>query len=336
MKRSMKCLVTGFVLLFSMTMLFGCGNGGQDKPEGGKTAEDVVVKIGLLSIDDSFPFYVAEQEGLFEAQGVKVELVPFSSARDKDTALEAGEIDGDMTDFIVTALMKKGGTEVRAVTTALGAEPSEGRFVLLAAPNSGIKTIADLKGQPIGIGNNTIIQFVADEILLQNGFTQEEINTQNIPDLKLRLDTLLAGNSIQAAILPDPLASLGILEGAVELVDDTKLTDENGQPLNLSQSVVIFRTDSLGKKEEAIAKVIAAYDQAKEMINQDGEKYRPALIEFSKVPAALADTYAMPHYTTNTVPTEEEVARVMDWMADKGLLDQAFAYDEIIDTHFIQ
>lgn len=317
--------------LLATFMLVGCGGTEEEAAE-----ENATVKIGLLNIDDSLPFFIAEQEGLFEKHGVQVELVSFGSARDKETALEAGEIDGDMTDLVVTGLLKKGGLDVKVVATALGAEPAEGRFLLLAAPNSGIETVADLKNQPIGIGNNTIIHFLADEICTLNGFTEEEIQTQNIPDLKLRLDTLLAGNSIQAAILPDPLASLGVMDGATLILDDTKLQDEDGNPLNLSQSVVIFTQESLESKGAEIAKVMAAYDEAKTLLNENPEQYRDALINFAKVPEALKESYAMPHYTTNTVPTAEEVERVMSWMQTEGLLDTAYTYEEIVDTSLLQ
>lgn len=38
------------------------------------------LKIGLLQIEDSAPFYVAEQEGFFKDENVRVEPVPLPSA----------------------------------------------------------------------------------------------------------------------------------------------------------------------------------------------------------------------------------------------------------------
>ena len=45
------------------------------------------LKIGLLQIEDSVPFYVAEKEGFFNQENVRVELVPFLSALERDSAL---------------------------------------------------------------------------------------------------------------------------------------------------------------------------------------------------------------------------------------------------------
>ena len=322
----MKKLLTVLLSLVLLLGLTACGNSAED-------AESQTVKIGLLSIDDSLPFFVAEQDGLFEEYGVDVELVPFGSALDKETALEAGEIDGDMTDLVVTGLLQKGGLDVKIVSTALGAEPNEGRFVLLASPGSGITDISQLKGQTIAIGNNTIIQYVGDKMCEMNGFAESDIITENIPDLALRMETLLS-DGIPAAILPDPLATVALKNGAVSLVDDTELTDENGNPVNLSQSVVIFRQEAIDQKADAIKSAMQAYNEAKNKITNDPESYRQALLEFTSIPENLADSYAMPSYTAYSLPTQEEVEAVFEWMLKKGLLDEKYNYSDMVDESF--
>ena len=44
------------------------------------SAAAAILKIGLLQIEDSAPFYVAEQEGFFKDENVRVEPVPLPSA----------------------------------------------------------------------------------------------------------------------------------------------------------------------------------------------------------------------------------------------------------------
>ncbi len=145
------------LLLIFCLCFVACGSDGNGQADGAGEA----VRIGLLSIDDSLPFFAAQELGYFEDAGVSVDLLPFGSAKDKDMALEAGELDGVMTDLIVTALMKKSSTDVKIVSIALGADASEGRFVILAAPDSGIETMEDLKGVPVAVGNNTIVHYLS-------------------------------------------------------------------------------------------------------------------------------------------------------------------------------
>ena len=133
--------------LMGAMLLTGCG--GSDTTNENANAEQNVepITVGLMRIDDSFPFYVAEKEGLFEKHGVTVELQNFSSARDLSTALQGGELDALMPDPVVTALSLKGGTDVRIVAMALGAVPEEGRFLVISAPESGITSPEQLEGR---------------------------------------------------------------------------------------------------------------------------------------------------------------------------------------------
>ena len=292
---------------------------------------DNTVKIGLLAIDDSLPFFVAEQKGFFAARGVKAELIPFGSANDKETALEAGALDGDMTDLVVAVLLKKGDTDIKVVSVALGAEKTEGRFMLLAAPgNSGAATIGDLKGVPIAIGNNTVIHYLCEKLTSSAGFGEDEIITQNIPDLGLRLEALLS-NRIKAAILPDPLASLAVLQGAGIMADDTRANE------NLSQSVVIFTVSAIENKETEIQKVMDAYFEAMVFINgnPDSREVRNALFEFCRIPEALKDQYPTPSYTPRALPDAALLADVTEWTVKKGLSDMVYSYEDMVDGRFV-
>jgi len=243
-------------------------------------------------------------------------------------ALESGEIDAVMTDLIVTGLMKKGGTDVKVVAIALGATPQEGRFAVLAAPNSGIASVDDLQGIPIAISNNTIIHYLAEKMSEEVGLSAEEIKTQSIPDLKVRLEALLAGKDVKAALLPDPLASLAEKAGARVIIDDTQLAT------NLSQSVIVFRNDVINKRKEAVANVMKAHQEAAQLLNTNPEKYRQLIIKNARVPETLVQTYTYPTYTPGALPTVEMVERVMEWMVKKDLLEKPYTYKEIIDDSF--
>ena len=58
---------------------------------------DQPIRIGLLPIIDSVPFYAAEADGLFEEQGLNVQLETFSSAAERNVALQTGAIDAQLS-----------------------------------------------------------------------------------------------------------------------------------------------------------------------------------------------------------------------------------------------
>lgn len=321
----MKKFLSIILIVVLILCLAACG--GNDV----NNKEEKTVKIGLLSIDDSLPFFIAKEKGLYEKHGVNVELYQFKSAADKEAAFEAGELDGDMTDLIVAALIQKGGTEIKIVSNALGAVSSEGRFVLLSAPGSEINTLQDLAGVEIAVGDNTIVHYLAETIMSNAGISSEQIKTTNIPALSLRLEALLNG-TVKAAVLPDPLASLAIKEGATAVFDDV------ASEKNLSQSIVLFSDKALTEKHEEIEKCMDAYFEAMEYINENSgaEDVRNAILEFTSIPEVLFETYSTPSYSPRTLPSEEVVADVMSWMAGKGLLEQTYNYSDLVISDFAQ
>lgn len=314
--------------LVGMVLLTGCGGSAAGNEQNGEQGEPL--KIGLLRIDDSFPFYVAEKEGLFEKHHVSVELQNFSNARDQSTALQGGELDVLMTDPVVTALSLKGGSDVRIVAMALGAVPEEGRFLIVSAPDSGITAPEQLEGKTLAISNNTMMDYLVEQYETTLGLDKAAISTVNMPDLMLRTTTLLEGKEIDAAILPDPLAAYAVAEGANVVIDDTQLG------VNFSQSVVAVTTDAIDNNREAVANLLAAYNEAIELINSNPEAYQTYALECANVPATLAETYPTPTFTANSIPGEADIALVNSWMVERGLLDAAYAYEDMVDSSFVQ
>ena len=316
--------------LMGAMLLTGCG--GSDTTNENANAEQNVepITVGLMRIDDSFPFYVAEKEGLFEKHGVTVELQNFSSARDLSTALQGGELDALMTDPVVTALSLKGGTDVRIVAMALGAVPEEGHFLVISAPESGITSPEQLEGRNIAISNNTMMDYLVEQYENTLGLDKTAITTVNMPDLMLRTTTLLEGTEIDAAILPDPLAAYAVAEGANVVIDDTKLDE------NFSQSVVTVTADAIQNNRAAVDAMLDAYNEAIELINANPDEYRTFALECANVPEALAETYPTPSFTAESIPDEAAIAQVNSWMVERGLLDKAYTYTEMVDTSFIE
>ena len=309
-----KKIISVFLLL--LFALAGCGQ------ESAKTED--VIKIGLLRIDDSVPFYVAEQEGLFKDAGLNVELVSFSSSSDQAVALEAGELDMAMNDMIVQCLLKKNATDTKALEIAYGAEAAEGRFLVVAAPDSGIEKPADLLGKNVGISSNTMMDYLFERFEEIYDLDTEKINKVNMPNLSLRLEAVLNGKDLDAAILPDPLAAYAVAEGCTIVIDDTKLG------YNLSRSVVLAKNDFLNENADKAQALMDCYDRAKELLNADPEKYRALALEVANVPAELAQSYPAPKYTVGVLPDEEYVADIVSWLVERGLISEEYTYEDLV------
>ena len=285
------------------------------------------LKIGVLLIEDSVPFYVAEQDGLYTKQKLDVELIPFLSALERDSALAAEAIDGAITDPVGALLFDKGRGDLKITSLCLGKTPEEGVFAILASPNSGIKNVEDLKQVEIAVSNATIIEYVTDRLLEQQGFKPGEIKKIEVKKMPIRMQMLLS-DSVKAATLPEPLASIARGKGAVELLSDATGTE------SLSQTVIVFRSEILKDKKETVAKFFLAYEEGVHAINGDPEKYRSLFVEKGRIPPFLAKEYKIPSYPAPKPFPESLYTPVIEWLSSRGHVEK-IPYKSMVSQDFM-
>ncbi|MFZ5643065.1 MAG: ABC transporter substrate-binding protein [Bacillota bacterium] len=297
------------MILAIMVMVTGCSGKEEEK-----------IRIGLLPIVDSLPFYAAAEKGFFKSEGINVELVNFDSAMERDSAIQAGAIDGTLGDVLAVAALNNSGTPVKMVSLGLGETGKEGRFAILASPGSGITSPGDLKNVPVAVSTNSIIEYVTDNLLIESGLKSGEIKKEAIPKIPVRFNLLLE-DKIKAACLPDPLAAMAQKKGARLVIDDTGS--------NLSQTVIYFRDDFLAKKPGAITKFLKAYGRAAGEINGNPGAYSSLLVEKARVPQEALDVFKMDHYPSPQPPDRKHVESVVGWMMEKGLLKKQLSYEDL-------
>ena len=268
------------------------------------------------------PFWVAQDEGLFAESGLDVEIVPFQSATELIAGVASGEVDLAMTDIMVAASMFAGGTDIQMKWVTLGETPEQGRFGIMVNKDSDVKSLTDLAGVPIGVGSNTILEYVMDKLMEQAGVPAGQVVVEELQKLPVRYQVMESGE-VAAAALPGSLLALGEANGCRTVADDTK-----GD--NLSQSVMVVRSDVLAdaNRSTAIETLEDIWDEAASLINETPEKYRGVLVANANLSDAVADTYPISEYPLCKLPTSAMVAPVLEWMQEKGYLSQPLTYDE--------
>lgn len=287
------------------------------------------VRLGMLPIIDNLPFWLAADKGYFKAEGVEVEFVSFPSAVERDSALAGGKIDGALGDLLAVALLNQGGTQVRAVAVGQGVKPEEGRFAILSAPASGITSIDQLRNVEIALSPNSIIEYVTDRLLQKGGLKPEEIKKTVIPKIPLRLEALLQG-TVKAATLPDPFAAMAEVKGAHLVVDDTRE--------DLSQTVILFRKETLDKNLVGVQRVMKAYSRAVSDLQKNPAAYNDLLVEKAGVPKDLltARNHGMKVvFSQPVLPAPAGVEDVIKWMVERKILSQKLNYDQLVDKRVL-
>jgi NitT/TauT family transport system substrate-binding protein len=290
-------------------------------------AESTNLKMGLLPILDTLPFYVADQQGYFAAEGVQVEFVPVKSAQERDALMQAGELDGMLNDLISVGLFNRDAAQIKIVATARRAYPGAPQFRVLAAPDSNISSVQDLAGVPVGVSQNTVIAYITDRLLEGEGLSPDQIKILEVTAIPVRFEQLMA-NQIQAATLPDPLGQGAIAAGAKLVVDDSQY----GQ---YSQSVLSFSTAAIESKPNTIKKFLKAWNQAVADLNSHPEQFSDLLIEQGRVPESIQGSYRMPPFPVREVPGQEEWQDVVNWLLEKKLIDKPLSYQDSVLTDFV-
>lgn len=289
--------------------------------------EPVTLKIAVLPILDALPMYAAQANGYFESQGIEVEFIPVGSAAERDQVMAAGQADGMINDLVSTLLYNQDTTQIQIVSFARTATPEFPQFRILAAKNSGIENVDDLKGVEIGISEGSVIEYTTDRLLEAEGFAPLDIATIPVPSIPVRM-SLLDSGELNAANLPDPLASLAIQGGAVSIVDDSAHPE-------FGNSEISFRKSVIDANPDAIQGFLAAVDQAVKEINADPSKWTELLTEQSLVPAPLIGSYQIPTFPSGSLPSEAQWDDVVAWGLEKGLISNNVSYSESVISDYL-
>ncbi len=309
----------GTLILIAVVLLAGAGSlGCLEQPDEGTGEELLVMKVGAMPDEATLPYYVAEQEGIFLNHGLDVEVVPFQSALERDSALIAGEIDAGENDPVGVLVLRNAGYDARIVSRELHETPEKMRFAILASPDSEIRSVEDLAGKQVAISSNTVIEWITDNLL-------GDVQTLKIEEKKvpIRMQLLLDGKH-EAATLAEPLASYAIYQGAHLVIADSMIDQTIGY------TVIVFRGEFIDEHPESVAQFLAAFNEAVDRINANPENYRELLVQTAKVPEEIAETYQMATYMQAAPYPRDNFEAVLSWMQSKGLVTEAISYDEVI------
>ena len=133
---------------------------------------------------------------------------------------------------------------------------------------------------------------------------------------------MLAKGQLQAATLPEPLASLAEQQGARRVIDDSKT--------GTGQSVITFRQEVVTKNAEAIRRFLAAYEQGVAAINGSPNRYRDLMVDKAKVPDSLKNSFNVPQFDKAQVSSRADIEDVVKWMVERKLLNQPIPYEKMV------
>lgn len=323
MKKKLSLLLT---MLLGVSLM-GCSAKVEESPiEKVPTQEESVagqtLTVGVMGSVDTIPLVIAEQKGFFDANGVDVNIEVFKAAKDRDAALQAGELDGVLCDEVAIAIYQNAGIDMKITGI------TDGQFGLVAGGDTGIASVADLVGKKVAISENTVIEYTLDKMLEANGVAISDVEKVAIPPMPTRLEMLNNGE-VDAAIMPNPFSDAAIKAGGtmIEKVDNT----------GVYISVTGFLQEAIDTKATEIKAYYNAYDQAVEYLNTtDISEYEDIIISTVGYPEEMKGNITLPTYRKNVLPPVEEIEEVLTWSKDKGILTREITAQDVMSEVGLQ
>lgn len=271
-----RTLATAAALALSTATLAACGS------DGDSTATDSgALRITTLGLCNEIPVFWAEENGIFEDNGLQVELVKSTGGAAALTALQSGDIDLAFTNPFSTLIARSQNIDVRWIATAYETTSVEadGTNAMAVAKDSGIATAPDLNGKTIGVNEiGGINEIITTEWLKTNGADAASVKFVALPFNELA--SSVSSGKIDAAQIPaqnvdpklgltslaDPYVAVGNGKGLVfaGYVGTNKNSKDKEESFTAFQKSLIAADEAINKPENADAKFALQAERCKQ------------------------------------------------------------------------
>jgi len=181
-------IITLVFLIILMALVSGCQ--GAREPD--------TVKVVFLQYLSNSPFFIAQEEGFFEEQGITIEFVEMQRSSEAIPAIQQGDVDvvgGAMASGLLNAINR--GANIKLVADK-GHLSDEGcvNSALLASKafleSNTAQSKSDLAGVKLSANPASITDYYTEVLLAQSNLTQEDIDLVNHTS-SVEFETMMEG-----------------------------------------------------------------------------------------------------------------------------------------------
>lgn len=225
------------VFVCSLLLTVSC-NQSPNTTTDGSSGEPVV--IGYSNWAGWWPWAIAEQEGLFEKHGAKVELKWFDGYLESMKALAAGQLDGNcqtLNDTISFAA-----DAVHGEVAVLVNDNSAGNDKIIVTAE--INKIEDLKGKTVAIEAGVVDDFLLTLALEENGMKRSDVIIKDLPT-DAAAAAFAAGQADAVGAFPPFWLTALEREGSKELISSKDFPGAIPDLLVVTQKLIDERPDQV-------------------------------------------------------------------------------------------
>jgi NitT/TauT family transport system substrate-binding protein len=288
-----------------------------------------VAKAGESLIFDSLD--VGKAAGIWESVGLAVEGVQMVGEAPMDQAMVSGDIDIALAGGNSMGFRLKGVPDV-AVATMSG-PPYD--FVLTVAPNSPYKTVADLKGKPVGITSaGSTTDLLVHELSRLQGWGPDGMQALGLGSTRTRLAALKTGEI--AAMITTP-------EGGYD-------SEENGGSRvillfgdhikNFLSHTILARQSLVDQNPELVARFLKGWFKTVAYMKNPANRAQAVKIiaremQISETAAGKAFDVDMKGMSTDGAFVPDQVEAIRQSLPAFGIIDYVPAAKDLYTDRFV-
>ncbi|MEU7787918.1 ABC transporter substrate-binding protein [Amycolatopsis sp. NPDC049159] len=303
----------------------GCGALGAEvsnSASSGGGLEKHTLKVSILPTTDLGPFWLAQEGGYFQAEGLTVESVIASSGQASLSKAISGEADIAFSTYPPFFIARSSGSaDMQLVADATSVNPKSNAIVTV--PNSPVKTIFDLAGKKIAItAKNT-----ASDLLTRSVMQDHNVDFGKVKWTLVALPNIAAAlqqGQADAAYLPEPyITQAAKTVGAIPVIDINT---------GATQDFPLTGYGATRKWVRENPKSLAAFQRALQKATHetliDRGKVEPLLVRFAKIDEDTAKLLTLPGY--GSVLDSRRLQRVPDLLLQLGAIPSPIDVNSMI------
>lgn len=317
MKIKNSLIILSLLLLIITTG--GCGKETQEKNK---------LRIASSPVLCEAPIHIAASKGFFEQEGLDYELITLDTPAKIDS-VAANTIDAGfgMTGKFIAPL-------VNGLPLKVTAGMHTGCIQTLTTVNSGINSIADLKGKKVGVASLIDAQIIATKRALAYYHVNED-DVEFVVFPSADLPTALENGAIDAYTHSDPATAIAIKDKGFKPILNTA-TDA---PFKDEYCCISFVTAKLAEEQPEIAKkFVNATNKAAQWIEDNPEEAAKIQLEknfvtgFAELNGAVLKSY---NYKPSIQGGYDALYIAIKAMADLKMIDGNVDAKELADKSFV-
>ena len=305
----------------------GCGSPSASPKVPG--LEKTTLTVGSVPVADEAGLYIAEDEGLFRAEGLNVTIDSIVSSADATKGQNDGTYDitaGNSVSYIQDQVTGQSNLEI----IAEGSLMQPGTQALYTLPGSPVKNVTDLKGKRIGVNaRNNIGTLLISSVLEEYGMSPREVHfvPVNFPQMGEELKRHL----IDVAWLPEPFGSAD--EESMGLQELCDL--DQGATANFPVGWYVVTKAWAKKYPRTMAAFLTALREGQQIADTRRDAVEQAMEKLPvpyTVPSTIAAVMSLETYPLSTAPDidRSRVQRVANEMYQFQMLGSPFKVSSML------